>query len=174
MMSNAFNTKSKRPRTNWSLENGYIDTNIVDSYPYRTSGSGQHFSLQIILKIFNDDIEHLCNAGSDGLFVMFTRPGNSFQKWDNYYRIPLGRTTTFTINPHLTTTASNIHSYQPHVRGCYLNSERSLQFFKQYSRRNCEVECLTNYTLAQCGCVKFSMPRKNKKKKLIQFHQFMY
>ncbi|KAJ6649409.1 Pickpocket protein 28 [Pseudolycoriella hygida] len=29
---------------------------------------------------------------------------------------------------------------------------------RTYSQRNCELECLTNFTLDMCGCVKFSMP----------------
>lgn len=29
---------------------------------------------------------------------------------------------------------------------------------RTYTQRNCELECLTNVTLAMCGCVKFSMP----------------
>ncbi|KAL5291214.1 hypothetical protein ACFFRR_010555 [Megaselia abdita] len=28
-----------------------------------------------------------------------------------------------------------------------------------YTQTNCELECLTNYTLSKCGCVQFSMPR---------------
>lgn len=28
-----------------------------------------------------------------------------------------------------------------------------------YTQVNCELECLTNFTLTKCGCVKFSMPR---------------
>lgn len=44
-------------------------------------------------------------------------------------------------------------------RQCFFNEERYLQFFKVYTQQNCELECLTNFTLSQCGCVKFSMPR---------------
>lgn len=48
-------------------------------------------------------------------------------------------------------------------RQCYFDEERHLKFFKVYSETNCELECIANYTLSICGCVKFSMPRKNKK-----------
>lgn len=34
-----------------------------------------------------------------------------------------------------------------------------MRFFKVYTQTNCELECLTNYTLAKCNCVAFSMPR---------------
>ena len=30
-----------------------------------------------------------------------------------------------------------------------------------YTQSNCELECITEYTEALCGCVKFSMPHTN-------------
>lgn len=61
-------------------------------------------------------------------------------------------------------------------RQCYFDSERKLRFLKVYTQRNCELECLANFTLAKwyvkspiilihyilccfSGCVKFSSPR---------------
>lgn len=44
-------------------------------------------------------------------------------------------------------------------RQCYFNGERYLRLFRMYTQHNCELECLANYTMAKCGCVKFSMPR---------------
>lgn len=46
-------------------------------------------------------------------------------------------------------------------RQCFFNDERYLRYFKVYTQQNCELECLANFTLATCGCVKFSMPRDN-------------
>lgn len=43
-------------------------------------------------------------------------------------------------------------------RQCFFNSERTLHYLKTYTQRNCQLECLANFTLAKCGCVKFSMP----------------
>lgn len=30
---------------------------------------------------------------------------------------------------------------------------------KTYTQQNCYLECIANFTLKHCGCVKFSMPR---------------
>lgn len=49
--------------------------------------------------------------------------------------------------------------YTPQVRGCYFRSERQLRFFKLYSQKKCEMECLSNFTHDECGCVQFYMPR---------------
>lgn len=64
------------------------------------------------------------------------------------------------ITPSMITTANELRSYAPERRSCYYTNERYLKFFKIYTENNCELECLTNFTLSYCGCVKFSMPRK--------------
>lgn len=46
-------------------------------------------------------------------------------------------------------------------RQCYLENERYLKFFNIYSQQNCELECLANLTITECGCAKFSMPHQN-------------
>lgn len=51
-------------------------------------------------------------------------------------------------------------SFEPLSRQCYFNYERRLKYFKVYTQQNCELECITNFTLQTCGCVKFSMPRE--------------
>lgn len=32
---------------------------------------------------------------------------------------------------------------------------------KTYTQQNCYLECIANFTVEFCGCVKFSMPRDN-------------
>lgn len=56
------------------------------------------------------------------------------------------------------TTTQSLKSYPPARRQCYFPSERYLQYFKVYTQRNCELECVTNYTLKTCGCVYLHMP----------------
>lgn len=45
----------------------------------------------------------------------------------------------------------------------FVFNEGTLKYFKEYTQRNCELECLTDHTLKKCGCVKFSMPSKTHK-----------
>jgi amiloride-sensitive sodium channel len=56
------------------------------------------------------------------------------------------------------TTSPKLQSYDPKVRQCFFEDEKKLRFFKLYTQSNCEIECLANFTLNTCGCVKFSMP----------------
>lgn len=44
-------------------------------------------------------------------------------------------------------------------RNCYFNKERYLRFYKTYTPHNCQLECLSNYTVAKCGCGSYSLPR---------------
>lgn len=45
-------------------------------------------------------------------------------------------------------------------RQCYFGNERQLKYFKTYTQRNCEMECVSDYIQKQCGCTRFSMPSK--------------
>lgn len=40
-------------------------------------------------------------------------------------------------------------------------NERKLRFFRSYSQKMCEFECLANYMKDECDCMDFSMPGKN-------------
>lgn len=61
----------------------------------------------------------------------------------------------------------NLHS--PNRRQCYFDDERDLRYFKSYSQSNCQTECLANYTMARCGCVKFWMPSESSGLSLIVY-----
>lgn len=49
-------------------------------------------------------------------------------------------------------------SHKPEERKCYFEGERQLDFFKTYSKGNCEVECLAKQTVEKCGCALYWMP----------------
>lgn len=49
--------------------------------------------------------------------------------------------------------------YKISERQCFFDDEKTLMFFKIYSKSNCELECLTNITWNECGCVLYWMPR---------------
>ncbi|KAF2886730.1 hypothetical protein ILUMI_19443, partial [Ignelater luminosus] len=76
----------------------------------------------------------------------------------NYFRAPLNQEVVVAIEPDMMTTSEGLKDYSPNSRHCYFANERQLKYFKIYTQRNCEVECLTNYTLKQCGCVSYHMP----------------
>jgi amiloride-sensitive sodium channel len=74
--------------------------------------------------------------------------------------IDLNVSKLFKINAIVRKTSSEMRGYRPEIRRCYFEGEKKLKFFKSYTKALCDFECMTNYTLEQCGCVKFNMPRE--------------
>lgn len=67
---------------------------------------------------------------------------------------------TLSVRPRIVLASNTIkHSYTPERRRCYFNSEKYLRYFRIYSKKNCEIECLANITASKCGCTPFWLPR---------------
>ncbi|KAJ8927289.1 hypothetical protein NQ314_020292 [Rhamnusium bicolor] len=92
----------------------------------------------------------------------------------HYFRAPLNQEVVVSITPDMMTTSPGLEEYDPHRRQCYFPKEKYLTFFQYYTQQNCEVECLTNYTLSRCGCVAYHMPRKYASLDLMLPRQKMY
>lgn len=104
------------------------------------------------------DIEYICKTIVPGFKIFLHTPGDVLKLSDDYVRVPFREAVQISIKPRMITTAEGLRKYKPNDRQCFFNSERKLQFFKFYSKPNCESECAANYTIQECGCVKFSMP----------------
>lgn len=67
------------------------------------------------------------------------------------------------ITPRIIKTDESLRSVDPEERGCYFAGEKKLKFFKVYSRRNCEFECLSRalLKLSKRDCVPFFVVRAN-------------
>lgn len=77
---------------------------------------------------------------------------------DASFRLPLDQIVSVAIKPKMITVSEDLKHYKPEYRRCYFSNERNLTYFNSYSQQNCLEECLTNYTIQQCGCVPFYMP----------------
>lgn len=142
----------------WSLENGYTKGTHEKSYPIRVSNVRQNAALYFYLQIYENDIEYICRNSIKGYKVFLHTPGEVLKNSWPYFRAGLFEQQEISIKPTLLTTSKGLHYYQPNQRRCFFNSERRLRFFKVYTKNNCELECLSNFTRDECGCVKFSMP----------------
>lgn len=64
-----------------------------------------------------------------------------------------------TITPEIMLASKDLQSsHKPEERKCYFEGERQLDFFKIYTKANCEVECLAKQTVEKCGCALYWMP----------------
>lgn len=151
----------KQPLSNWKQDEGYEETvDNVKVYPLRAFGTGEQFSLVILLRVLTRDVDSLCGGPTQGFKVLFHPPNERPQIWKRYFQVSPGKMAFFTISPNVILTMPSVKKYSPNIRQCYFNTERSLRFFKEYTQRNCETECLSNYTVLACDCAKFSMPSK--------------
>lgn len=154
----AMMTVKNRPNvSHWSLETGYLNVTSENSYPIRVNSAQQNSALRLNLQLFDDDLEYLCRV-VPGFKIYLHTPGEMVKMNGISYRVASPENDVISIKPTLTITSERLRSYDPNQRQCFFDGERQLRFFKLYAHQNCELECLTNYTLHECGCVRFSMP----------------
>lgn len=149
--------------TNWSLDIGYNHPQDMafNPHPFRVFGAGMQNCFRLLLKVFDEDIDHLCGGAVQGYKIALHMPNDLPPIWNSYHHISPGKSVHFTIDPNMITTSSDVRKHSPIIRQCYFTSERKLRFFRTYSQRNCELECMANFTLEKCGCVNFSMISEN-------------
>lgn len=145
--------------TQWSIEHGYAnETANVTNYPVRVYSTQRDAGLFVQLSLFDEDLETICSGRFLGYKIFLHVPGEVVTFAGHSYRVPISEEVDILIKPQMILTSPGLRSYRPDQRQCFFESERSLRFFKMYTKNNCESECLANFTLNQCDCVKFSMP----------------
>jgi acid-sensing ion channel, other len=63
------------------------------------------------------------------------------------------------ITPEVTSFDVSLEQYSPEERNCYFKHEKTLKFFKVYTKLNCEQECLAEQIKSKCSCVQFYIVR---------------
>ncbi|XP_013179934.1 PREDICTED: sodium channel protein Nach [Papilio xuthus] len=142
----------------WSLEDGYPPSAPLETYPHRGSGYGAKAGLTFLLQTKEIDLDYLCKGPVQGFKILLHNPAELPRLSQQYFRSPLSQEVIVAIRPKMMTTSDGLKPYLSSVRQCYFPSERYLRYYKVYTQANCEVECLTNFTYARCGCVHFGMP----------------
>ncbi|XP_055843976.1 pickpocket protein 28 [Episyrphus balteatus] len=142
----------------WSIEEGYINQ-TEESYPLRTIISSARTAFVALLQGLGHNLDYKCRSLRQGYKVYLNSPQNVVFSTSNYFLVRHKQELIVQIYPVYTTTSKGVRKLNPEMRQCFFNSERYLRFFKHYSESNCQFECLTNFTIAKCGCVKFSMPQ---------------
>lgn len=158
---NTSNYPRNQPPSNWRNDHGYDVPKNGKPYPHRVYGTGLQFSLILILRLNISDIDYLCGGPIQGFKIVFHSPSENQSVMKKYFFLSPGKSSFYRIEPKMVLTTDAARTdYSPDERRCFLQTERKLRFYKYYTQRNCEVECLTNFTLTQCGCVPFYMARK--------------
>ncbi|KAJ8916815.1 hypothetical protein NQ315_005822 [Exocentrus adspersus] len=146
---------------NWSMSNGYSPNSGVYPYPRRALLAGAKNSLNVHLLTQKSDIDHTCKHSLQGFRVLLHTPMRIPRPSVQYFWVPINQVVLGAIQPVMINSSESVGMYNPKRRECYFPKEKELKFFKIYTSLNCKLECLTNFTLHQCGCVNFYMPRDN-------------
>lgn len=105
---------------------------------------------------FSEGYDDFCRK--PGFRIFLRTPGEVLSSRDDSIYIQSSERVNIFIKPKRIIASDGLRSYSSEQHECFFSTERQLRFFKYYSQRNCETECLANYTLQKCGCVKFLMP----------------
>ncbi|XP_073819614.1 pickpocket protein 28-like [Musca autumnalis] len=160
LIETATDSMSALNRTlDWSLAEGYAANSPIHTYPARTLKSGARTGFQLGVKNLKEDVDIGCSGPTRGLKILLHSPDDVQIVGENFVRLSMNRQASIAVKPQMMTTSKAIEQFTPEQRQCLMPGERYLKFFKVYTEKNCELECLTNFTLAQCGCVRFAMPR---------------
>lgn len=148
--------------THWSLEHGYDDSlggeSSLEFYPKRVIGTGPQNGLTLLLGLSEDDLDYICQGPIVGFKVVLHSPSEIPQPSKNFFRVPLGEQVLVSVKPNMVETSKKLGGYPPNRKLCYLNFEHNLKFFKNYTQRHCEMECISKLMEQECGCVYFAYP----------------
>jgi acid-sensing ion channel, other len=105
------------------------------------------------------DENHHSSSTFLGVNYFFHSPYEMFTKNSKHFQSSPSNALIMYIDPQLTLIEDALKDYPPERRGCYLQNEKPLRYFKKFTKGNCRSECLINSTLQKCGCVQFFMIR---------------
>ncbi|XP_055371677.1 pickpocket protein 28-like [Condylostylus longicornis] len=142
----------------WSTETGYPDDLPKKFYPERIAGAGIYNGLTITLDAEVD--EYYCSS-TDGSGVKFNvhSPAETSSIREIGFTIGTRVDLRVKLAPSYTVTAENVRNIDPNVRGCLYNNDVNLTYFRTYTTKNAQTECLSSKFYKVCGCVPFYVPR---------------
>ncbi|EDW00649.1 pickpocket protein 28 [Drosophila grimshawi] len=143
---------------NWSLGSGFVDQG-QNSYPQRTVVSSVRNGFFAFLQGLEHNYDYDCRSFKQGYKVFLNSPESVPLTSGNYILVPHGHEVMVSVLPNYVVSTDNLHEISAEKRQCYFDDERALTFFRSYSQSNCQTECLANFTMSKCGCVKFWMPK---------------
>lgn len=140
-------------KPSWTFRSGYLSQDF-DTFPHRAL-SGADIGFNVVLNLKSTDLDFICRGPVQGYKFKIHSPDEHPRMSHGYQRIPLNSETLVQVKPKV-----SIVNYQ-FGSMCHSSATKSLQYFKEYSQSNCMSECLSNFVLSQCKCVKFSMVHDN-------------
>ncbi|KAL1492019.1 hypothetical protein ABEB36_012523 [Hypothenemus hampei] len=154
------NSKIYNESSSWSLDRGFSHDKGSDTYPRREPFSGAINGLEVMLYMDYPLRDIYCKSSwtFEGYKVILHTPSTVPRPNQEHFYLPPNTAVIAAIKPVVVNTSEKVKSFRPEKRNCYFENENPLKYFKDYTQKNCELDCLTRHTLHLCGCVAFYMP----------------
>jgi hypothetical protein len=123
-------------RSSSDFRYSYNDASPREKRPWST---GAQMGSKLWAKFFYwDSHSDYCKLSQFSVHSPFELPqASSFRVFD------VGMKLNVWIKPEIIQTDDDLRSFDPDERRCYFEGERNLTYFKVYTQKNCESECLS-------------------------------
>ncbi|CAO1411521.1 unnamed protein product [Diamesa tonsa] len=130
------------------------DKKLIKSFPWSTSAEeADGFKLTFKKYKFKDEDNLMCFENS---FIVHNTDEILFNiKDEDLCQHSFSISIDVIITAEVFITDADLIKFSPEKRHCLFQGEKILRFYKIYSKKNCEMECLSNYTKKKCDCVPF-------------------
>lgn len=132
----------------------YEPDDISTARPVKSSvGTKNGFEINFKQNQHRNESKRICRKNSFVLHPPNVLP-SSFEsnEFTSFYE---NEVVEVLITPKIIETDEDLRKLSADHRQCYFDDERKLRFFKSYTQKNCEVECLSNVTHENAKCVPF-------------------
>lgn len=129
---------------------------------FTASNAGLFGGLEVTLKLQKKDTDYLCRKGVTGFRIVLHPSIEMPQPSKHFFHVPLQQHVSVAVKPNIITTKSNVlHKYDEEAMRCIVDRETppKLNFFRNYTQRNCELDCLSSFTTKLDMDFYFSVPR---------------
>ena len=138
------NQMSKRRRRAISESGSGIEF-LNEKLPLRGLAPGKSMGLSVMLNAKEE--EYYCSATeSVGFKTLLHMPMTMPELLEYGFAVSPGSENFIAVTPEMIAADQSIHKFDYHLRQCYLNEDKELHFFKNYTFLNCFQECASNYT----------------------------
>ncbi|XP_037930550.1 pickpocket protein 28-like, partial [Teleopsis dalmanni] len=142
----------------WDPEHGYPKNLPPQYYPRTAVGTGENLGFTVMLNLEPD--EYYCSSSNGMGFKIFLHsPTETPHVKEVGLFLAAGMESKLRIHAEKFETDLKLRSMRKDYRKCLFDTEGDLVYFSYYTKRNCEMECLTNMIMKHCGCVTYYMPR---------------
>jgi hypothetical protein len=153
----------------WDSE--FTPTDIFGSYEYEYEETANQRFMQLPWNAIYAEDEILFLFSFRKYFVPYIFMHSPYEypmdfdlNFKNIFEMSGKRNVEVYVIPEIVTSSKDFMKLPLRQRNCYLDNEKKLNFFKIYTQRNCEIECLSYKLLKTCNCVPFDVIRDNKTK----------